>query len=57
MREHVVRIHHLFFYELGECVRVCVLTGSLVQTVLQSIFENVSVKCENTVVASTTCVL
>jgi hypothetical protein len=43
------------FYDWGECVRVYVFNGGSVQTVPHPFFENVTVQCENTFVASTTC--
>ena len=55
MREKGCRIHHLCFMR-EQCVSdyVC-LKGSSVQTVLDSIFENASVQCENKSFASNTC--
>ena len=43
------------FYEWGEYTRVYVFKRSSVQTVPHPIFENVSVQCEHTCFASTTC--
>ena len=53
MREHVCRIHHLFFYESRECVSVYVLKRCSVQAVPHLIFEHVTVQCENTFFACT----
>ena len=57
MREHISRIHHHhhhLFYEWGECARVYFFKSSSVQTVLHSNFENRTLQCENTFLASTT---
>ena len=45
------------FYEWGECLRVCVLKSTSVQTVPHSSFENVTVPCENKRFASIICCL
>ena len=70
MREHIFRIRSLkmgrcnarthfsypppAFYEWGECTRVYVYTSSSIQTVPHPNFENGTLQCDNTFVASTT---